>query len=127
LIVIDTSAVVATLASEPDSLRFSGTIARDGHVVISAANYVECALVLSSRPLVRARLEPWMEANSISTAAVDETLARGAIDAFDRFGKGRHPAGLNFGDCFAYALAKSLDAPLLFKGHDFGKTDVKVA
>ena len=124
---IDTSAVVATLASEPEAERFTGTIAIDGHVFVSAANYVECALVLSSRPLVRAHLEPWMEANSISIAAIDETLARGAIGAFERFGKGRHPAGLNFGDCFAYALAKSLDAPLLFKGNDFSKTDVKVA
>ncbi|HEX4080883.1 MAG TPA: type II toxin-antitoxin system VapC family toxin [Rhizomicrobium sp.] len=123
---IDTSAVIATLASEPEAARFGDAIALDGHVVISAVNYVECALVLSSRPGVRARLEPWMEANSISVAIIDQALARGAIDAFERFGKGRHPAGLNFGDCFAYALAKSLDAPLLFKGDDFAKTDVIV-
>lgn len=127
MIVIDTSAVVATLASEPEAERFTGTIALDGHVFVSAANYVECALVLSSRPLVRARLGPWMEANSVTIAVVDEALARGAIDAFERFGKGRHPAELNFGDCFAYALAKSLDAPLLFKGDDFAKTDVRMA
>ncbi|HEX4158618.1 MAG TPA: type II toxin-antitoxin system VapC family toxin [Rhizomicrobium sp.] len=124
---IDSSAVIATLAGEPEAERFADTIATDGHVVVSAANYVECAMVLSSRPLARARLEPWMGANSVSIAAIDETLARGAIDAFGRFGKGRHPAGLNFGDCFAYALAKSLDAPLLFKGGGFAKTDVQVA
>ena len=127
MIVIDTSAVIATLANEQEAARFAEVIAFDGHVGISAANYVECALVLSSRPLVRSRLEPWMEANSVSVAAVDETLARGAIRAFERFGKGRHPAGLDIGDCFAYALAKSLDAPLLFKGDDFAKTDVRAA
>ncbi len=67
-----------------------------------------------------------MEANNVSIMAVDETLARSAIQAFERFGRGRHAAGLNFGDCFSYALAKSLDAPLLFKGDDFAKTDVRI-
>ena len=127
MIVIDTSAVVATLAGEPEAARFGDAIALDGHVAISAVNFVECALVLSSRPHVRAQLGPWMQANSVSVVTVDEALARGAIGAFDRFGKGRHRAGLNFGDCFAYALAKALDAPLLFKGGDFAKTDVRVA
>ena len=68
-----------------------------------------------------------MEANSVSIATIDEALARRTVGAFERYGKGRHPAGLNFGDCFAYALAKSLDAPLLFKGGNFDKTDVRVA
>ena len=126
MIVLDTSAVVATLASEPEAARFAEAIAFDGEAVISATNFVECAMVASMRPAVRAGLASWMTANSVSIIAVDEALAYGAIEAFERFGKGRHPAGLNFGDCFAYALAKSLDAPLLFKGDDFAKTDVKV-
>lgn len=126
MIVIDTSAVIATLASESEAGRFAKIIAFDGNVLISAANFVECALVASARSQVRAALEPWMEANNVSIMAVDETLARSAIQAFERFGRGRHAAGLNFGDCFSYALAKSLDAPLLFKGDDFAKTDVRI-
>jgi ribonuclease VapC len=78
-------------------------------------------------PLIRSQFDPWLKIAGIGIVAVDEELARGTVRGFERFGKGRHPAGLNFGDCFAYALARSLDAPLLFKGGNFAKTDVKVA
>ena len=125
MIVLDTSAVIATLASEPEAQHFAEIIASDGEVVISAANFVECAMVASARPLVRAALDPWLDANGVSIVPVTEALARGAVDAFERFGRGRHSAGLNFGDCFAYALARSLDAPLLFKGNEFAKTDIR--
>jgi ribonuclease VapC len=126
LIVLDTSAVIAMLSGEPETAQFAEALAGSPRRVLSAANYVECAIVLSSRPRIRAQFEPWLGATRIEIAAIDEALGRAAVEAFDRFGKGRHPAGLNFGDCFAYALAKSLDAPLLFKGDDFGRTDVKV-
>jgi ribonuclease VapC len=127
LIVVDTSAVIAMLSGEPETVRFAEALAGSERRVIAAANYVECALVLSSRPLVRSQFEPWLETARIEIVAVDEKLARESVRGFQRFGRGRHPAGLNFGDCFAYALAKSLDAPLLFKGGDFAMTDVKVA
>lgn len=125
MIIVDTSAVIAMLCGEPETATFAEALAASRRRAISAANYVECALVLASRPLIRPQFEPWLETTRIGIIAVDEELARGAIAAFERFGKGRHAAGLNFGDCFAYALAKSLDAPLLFKGGDFAKTDVK--
>jgi ribonuclease VapC len=115
------------LSGGPETARFAEALAGSERRAIAAANYVECALVLSKRPLIHAQFEPWLRSARIGIAAIDEMLARGAIDAFERFGKGRHPAGLNFGDCFAYALAKSLDAPLLFKGGGFAKTDVQVA
>lgn len=127
MIVIDSSAVIAMLSGEPETVRFAEAIAASDRRSITAANYVECALVLSSRPLIRPELEPWLRTARIGIVAVDEILARASIRAFERFGKGRHQAALNFGDCFAYALARSLDAPLLFKGEDFAKTDVKVA
>lgn len=127
MIVVDSSAVIAMLCGEPEMVRFAEALAGSERRVISAANYVECALVLSSRPLIRSQFEPWLKTAKIGIIAVDEELARVSIRSFERYGKGRHPAGLNFGDCFAYALAKSLDAPLLFKGGDFAKTDVRVA
>ncbi|HEY3639111.1 MAG TPA: type II toxin-antitoxin system VapC family toxin [Rhizomicrobium sp.] len=127
MIVIDSSVVIAMLSGEPETVQFAEALAASEHRAISAANFVECAFVLSSRPEIRTNFEPWLRTTRIGIVAVDESLARGAIVAFERFGKGRHAAGLNFGDCFAYALAKSLDAPLLFKGRDFAKTDVKVA
>jgi ribonuclease VapC len=127
LIVVDTSAVIAMLSGEAETTRFAEALAGSARRAITAANYVECALVLSSRPLIRPRFEPWLGTAKIAVAAVDEELARESVRAFERFGKGRHPAALNFGDCFAYAFAKLLDAPLLFKGSDFAKTDVRVA
>ncbi len=75
----------------------------------------------------RTILDAWIAARRIAVVPVDHTLAQIAADAFARYGKGRHPAGLNFGDCFAYALARSLNAPLLFKGDDFARTDVLAA
>lgn len=115
------------LCGEPETERFAEALAASDRRAISAANYVECALVLSSRPLIRYQFEPWLSTAGIGIVAVGEELAQESVRAFERFGKGRHPAALNFGDCFAYALAKSLDAPLLFKGNGFAKTDVRVA
>ncbi len=127
MIVVDTSAVIAMLSGEAEAMRFAEALAGSERRAISAVNYVECALVLSKRPGIRSQFEPWLRTARIAIVAVDEELAGASIRAFERFGKGRHSAGLNFGDCFAYALATSLDAPLLFKGKDFAQTDVKVA
>ena len=97
--------------------------------LVSAATVVECGLVLTSRrgEAGVARLNMLLHEAGIEIATVDSEQARTAIDAFRRFGKGRHPAGLNFGDCFAYALAAATGEPLLFKGDDFAKTDIVAA
>ncbi|KST58027.1 hypothetical protein AO398_23325 [Methylobacterium sp. GXS13] len=91
---------------------------------MAAATYLECAIVASRAADGRAVLNAWIRARHIALGPVDHAVAQVAADAFARYGKGRHPAGLNFGDCFAYALARSLNAPLLFKGDDFARTDV---
>jgi ribonuclease VapC len=95
---------------------------------MSAGNYVEAVMVLEGRRLgSREDLDEWLALRRVEIVPVDLPLARLAADAFVRFGRGRHPAGLNYGDCFAYALAKHLRAPLLFKGDDFARTDIQPA
>jgi ribonuclease VapC len=88
--------------------------------------YVETVMVLTgrSRRLASDRVNELIRAFRIEIVAVDRTLAGAAVEAFDRYGKGRHPARLNLSDCFSYALAKNRDVPLLFKGDDFGRTDI---
>jgi ribonuclease VapC len=94
-------------------------------VAMAAATYLEDAMVIARAPDGHAVLDAWIAARHISFVPVDlRSRAQTAADAFVRSGKGRHPAGLNFGDCFAYALARSLDAPLLFKGEAPARTDV---
>ena len=94
---------------------------------MSAGNYLESAILAETRFGGREDIDGWIRERRIEIIPVDHGLAELAADAFARFGKGRHPASLNYGDCFAYALAKHLRAPLLFKGEDFAKTDVESA
>lgn len=124
--VIDTSALVAILSDEPERTAFAEAIERDPNRLISAVSVVEASLVLESRygedavddlDLLLAKT-----AARIVPCSVDD-IPRIRL-AYRRFGKGRHPAGLNFGDCFSYALAISTGEPLLFKGADFSQTDV---
>lgn len=129
MIAVDTSAIIAILAQERGYERHVQAIAAASGTVMSVASLLEVAMVWSSRqPDAPASLPDRLLAK-LGIGLVDVTahqimLAR---EAFLRFGKGRHPAGLNFGDCFSYALAKSLDVPLLFRGDDFGRTDILVA
>jgi ribonuclease VapC len=127
VIVVDTSAFVAILAQEPEEARFARALGDAAARVMSAGNYIECAIVAERRFQGRADLDKWLIQRHVEVVPVDLDLARVAADAFIRFGKGRHPAGLNYGDCFAYALAKTLNAPLLYKGGDFARTDVASA
>ena len=127
MIVVDTSAFVAILAQEPDEARFARALGDADARVMSAGNYIECAIVAERRFQGRADLDEWLIRRHVEVVPVDLGHARLAADAFARFGKGRHPAALNYGDCFAYALAKSLNAPLLYKGGDFARTDVAPA
>ena len=128
--VIDTSAILAILQQENDARRFAAAIEAVEHPMISAASVVEASIVLIARygSEARADLEALIEAGSLRVEPVTAEQGAIAVDAFETFGKGRgHGAVLNFGDCFAYALAKASGRPLLFKGEDFSKTDIQPA
>lgn len=125
--VVDTSAILAILQNEPQRRAFSEAIEAAEVRSISAACFVESSLVLESRfgaDGVR-DLDLLLVKAAITIEPVDVDQAHLARQAFRRFGKGRHPAALNFGDCFAYALARSRAEPLLFKGEDFSLTDIE--
>lgn len=127
--IIDTSAVLAILLQEKDARLFAEAIAQAVDRRMSAANLVECSIVLAKK-FGRAggqSLDLFLQKAGIHVEPVSAEHARLAREAYSRFGKGLHPAGLNFGDVFAYALAVSESQPLLFKGDDFDKTDVQVA
>ena len=125
--IIDTSAIIAILRDEPEAAFCARAIADASNRRVSAVNYVEAAVVIdaSGDPIASRRVDEFFKIARISIEAVTETHAQIARDAYRDFGKGHgHPAKLNFGDCFAYALAKSLREPLLFKGNDFTHTDI---
>ncbi len=129
-LVVDSSAVIAILRSEPCWEMLATRMHVASSRVLSVASWVEVSLVMAGRHGDQATLEHldrFLQTAAIELHPVDESLARMAREAFLRFGKGRHPAGLNFGDCFSYALARTLNAPLLFVGQDFTQTDVQVA
>lgn len=125
-IVVDSSAIVAILLEEADAGLFLERLSFSPRNVCSAMTFVECVMVLSTRApkLSLERFAQSLADLAIDLVGVDPSQALLAAEAFTRFGKGRHPAKLNLGDCFSYALAKSLNAPLLYKGEDFGLTDI---
>jgi ribonuclease VapC len=126
--IIDTSAVVAILRRESERDSFLDAIQSAVRTRISAANYVESAIVVDGirDAILSRRLDELLKEGPIHIEPVSENQARIAREAYRDFGKGSgHPARLNFGDCFAYALAKDKGEPLLFKGNDFGHTDVE--
>ena len=127
--IVDTSALIAILRAEPDAERYAQALDDATVARLSAASYVEVAAVVDSArdPVASRRLDSLLAAAGIELVAVTAEQAELARGAYRDFGKGSgHRAGLNFGDCFSYALAKHLDEPLLFKGADFGHTDVRV-
>src|SRR5258706_15517491 len=119
--VIDTSALLAILWDEPERRRFNERIEADPRRLVSAATLLETGIVVESRSgeLAGRELDWFMHRARIEVSPVDADQVEIARAAFRKYGKGRHPAGLNFGDCFSYALAKASDEPLLFKGSDF--------
>jgi ribonuclease VapC len=127
--ILDTSALVAILFGEPEAESFARLILAAEVCRLSVVNHLELAIVLErqARPEAAWQAEAFLRAASIVVEPV--TLQQGALarQAYYDFGRGRHRARLNFGDCFAYALAKAMDEPLLFKGRDFVQTDVRVA
>ncbi len=124
--VIDTSALLAILQDEPERRAYNEAIEAADTRAMSLANFVETSIVIESRYGAEGIRDLDLFIERAAIELVDVTLPQGhaARRAFARYGKGRHPAGLNFGDCFAYALATERSEPLLFKGEDFDKTDV---
>ena len=129
--IVDTSALVAVLKEEPEAERLGRELTASGEPKrMSAASYLEAAIVIDANrnPLLSRRLDDLIVQTEIVVEPVDREQAEIARAAYRDFGKGSgHPAGLNFGDCFAYALARARREPLLFKGDDFSQTDVAVA
>ena len=128
MIVVDTSAIIAVLLAEEGYGEISRRLMSDAERVVSPMSFVESVMVLSrtfSEP--KQIVESYLQRAGIAQCVVDADQTRWAADAFLLYGKGRHPARLNLGDCFSYAAAKALDAPLLYVGGDFGLTDVKTA
>lgn len=125
--IVDTSALVAILFREPEAMAFVECL-HDAEICrLSVANYVELSMVLERQLDAEGQ---WQVADFLRRAKIviePVTLQQGELarQAFFNYGKGRHKAGLNFGDCFAYALTKATGEPLLFKGNDFSQTDVK--
>lgn len=128
--IIDSSALVAILRREPEAETFSETIVDAETRVLSAASYLETGIVIDGPrdPVASQYVDDIIQSFGIIIAPVTESQAKLARAAYRQYGKGSgHPAGLNFGDCFSYALAIERGDALLFKGNDFGRTDVAVA
>jgi len=127
--ILDTSSLVAILAQEPDSDLYVNAISRASRCRISAGNFLELSIVIEGQFGADAlqQCDALFRRVGIVIEPVTVEHAHTARQAFHDFGKGRHPAALNFGDCFAYALAKVTGEPLLFKGEDFKKTDIASA
>ena len=127
--VIDTSAVLAILRNEPERRRFNQAIEADATRLMSVASFVEASMVMEARhgyDGIR-DLDLFLARAEIELVPVDVNQSHIARQAFRRYGKGRHQAALNFGNCFTYALAKTTEEPLLFKGNDFSQTDIEAA
>jgi len=124
--VVETSAVLAILLDEPEAAEFAQLIEDDPAPLISAASVFEAGIVLLSRygPDARGDLQEFLEQGGLQVEPMTAEQADLALEAYQQFGKGRHQAGLNFGDCFAYALCKATGQPLLFKGQDFSQTNI---
>lgn len=126
--IVDASALLAVLLREPETEAFREVIAATPDLVMSPVNFLEAAIRADALgEAVAGGLDALMEAGGISITQVTPEQARLAREAYRRFGRGNHPAKLNLGDCFAYALSKARGEPLLFKGNDFRLTDVEAA
>ena len=127
--IVDSSAILAILFNEDDAERYARAITDADACRISAANFVEVAIVVEAQTKATGsrQFDAFFRRAGIIIEPVTEEQAHIARQAYTDFGKGRHKAGLNFGDCFAYALAKTTGETLLFKGEDFKKTDIASA
>ena len=127
---VDTSVIVAIILGESDAPAFADTLETAERRMTSPAVRLETCMVLTGRldvsPLAAQELfDDFISQSEVAELSIDERVGRLAVECFERYGKGRHRAGLNLGDCLSYAFAKAHDAALLFKGEDFAQTDVK--
>ena len=128
MIVVDSSAIIAIVLAEDDADSLLTVVSNADEAFMAAPSVLELEIVLRAKTGNRGRSAAQVLSElAISIVPFSANHLAEAIAAFSRFGRGRHPAGLNFGDCFSYALAKALAAPLLFKGDDFARTDIRPA
>lgn len=127
MIVVDTSALIAIVVDEPASPRLTRQFQTENLEILISAGTIAEALIVASGRKVSADMELLLDSLDCTVVPVTDEAARRVGDAYRQWGKGFHPAALNFGDCFAYALAKERGCPLLFIGNDFSKTDIKPA
>ena len=127
--IIDSSAIVAIVFAETEGLAYAKAVLDGATRQMSAANWLEAAMVIDSRgkPVAIQKFNRLIDELDIEIVPVTVEIARLARQANSDFGRGNHPARLNYGDCFAYALAKATGEPLLFKGNDFSQTDIRPA
>jgi ribonuclease VapC len=127
MIVLDTSAIVATALGEPEAELFHALVSRE-EILVGWPTLLETRMVLTGKnfPSAGAVIAQLVALPNVTAVAFGERHYHAAELAFERFGKGRHPAGLNMGDCFSYAVSAVAKAPLLFKGRDFSQTDLKL-
>jgi ribonuclease VapC len=127
--VIDTSAIIAILNLEPEATILTDAIASDSVRLMSMGTALELSIIVRGRKEEAGirELDFFLAKAAINLVSFDENQLKIARYAFENYGKGRNPASLNFGDCFAYALSKTSGQPLLFKGNDFTQTDVAIA
>ena len=125
--VVDTSALIALLVGEPEAGRCAEHLAANPAFSVSSFSVLETSIVLSARkgPAATRELDLLLHRTQARVVPLTAELAESARDAWEKFGKGRHPADLNIGDCCSYALSRSLGEPLLFKGNDFNHTDLE--
>jgi ribonuclease VapC len=128
--IIDTSAIAAILLDEPEQIIFKSILAAETAIAMSVMTFYEASIVLAGKkrtPDAAGTIDELVRDLAIDVAAATTEDAVAAREAYFRYGRGYHPAGLNFADCFAYALAKTRNEALLFKGDDFSKTDITPA
>lgn len=126
MIVVDTSALMSIVLNEPEADACAAALEREADILISGGTVAE-ALIVSARRDVGAEMTGLIDGLGFEVAPVTLTRARNVADAYEKWGKGLHPAGLNFGDCFAYALARERNCALLYVGSDFSETDIASA
>ena len=128
MIVVDTSAAMAILVDEPAGSALAAVLTAEDDAVMSAASLVELGMVLEGRigAVAGQKIDQFVRDMGIEIVPVDRPGAERSLEGWRRFGKGRHPAGLNLGDCFTYGLAATLGHPILCTGDDFARTDVAV-
>ena len=127
-LVVDSSALLAMLLDEPGADDIELVLAESDPIVIGAPTFVEAAIVVEARlgPAGRLALDRAVRIAGVAVVPLDHEMAEEAVDGWRRFGKGRHAAGLNLGDCYTYGLARSLGSPVLCVGEDFALTDIDV-